>query len=147
MNAKNLAGLSNMFDKYSQDIELYSQSFHDNLLSYWKNHDALHHFFTVSQDENGNIAGTISKLNFSFITHNRFVISPDELLSEVNFITNTDNKEISLLKCYIHYTKEFTFETASSEELFDIEYDDVIERRIFNEVIKSAYDKELISAD
>lgn len=33
------------------------------------------------------------------------------------------------------------------EALFNIEYNDVIERSVFNDVIKSAYDKALISAD
>ncbi|YCI31079.1 hypothetical protein M1E08_09730 [Erwinia sp. PK3-005] len=147
MSEKTIGRIGSLLTNYSERLHSHTAMFHDNIVRYWNSHRDIHSFLEIKSDEDGNITGELRDFNFYFLTTNRLVLSEDEILSEVNFYTEVDGKRLSILKCFIHYTREFTFDTAMSDDLLDIDYDDSIERKVLNRLISAAYEKKLISAD
>ena len=147
MPEKTIGSMSGLLRNHSESLERYTSMFHENIAKYWKGHDDIHSLMEIKKDENGNIAGVLKHFNFYFSTTNRFVMGEDEIFSEVKFHTEVDGKQQTIMKCFIHYTREFTFDSVLSEDLLDIDYDDSVERKILNKLVTAAFEKKIISAD
>ncbi|GEM_PF-4735736 len=147
MTEKTIGRMNSLLRNHSELLERYTSMFHENIAKYWKGHDDIHSLIEVKLDEKGNIAGIMKDFKFYFSTSNRLVMGDDEIFSEVKFHTEVEGKQLTLMKCFIHYTREFSFDSVYSEDLLDIDYDDSIERKILNKLATAAFDKKIISAD
>lgn len=142
-----LGDIATPLKSFGEHLDNVTKDFHDGLFNYWKERDFFHSAITTNLDNNGCICAAIPKFNFNFLSKNRFVFFGKDILSEIEFFTKLeeDEKQISLLKCYLRFSGELTFDSPDSPDVFDTDYDRNIESTVFGRVLSSAYDKKLIS--
>ena len=145
MSNVNLADIATPMKNYGSHLDNVTSGFHDGLFRYWQSRDFFHTAIT-GRLEDGKFCAQMPKLNFFFNSRDKFILSNKDLISEVEFFTTVKEEEVSLLKCYLRFSGELTFDYPVSEEIFDTEYDRNIEIAVFNKILTSAYENKLISA-
>ncbi|ELY2519491.1 hypothetical protein SMB58_004091 [Cronobacter sakazakii] len=144
MNIVTLADISTPLKNYGYHLDNVTTAFHESLFSYLEVRDFFHIAIT-GKIEQGSFCATMPKLQFSFASRNKFIIYDKNLISVVEFFALVNKEEISILKCYLRFDGDLTFESPTSDVVFNTA-DSNLQSEVFNRILSSAYEKELISA-